>query len=96
MQYFVEWPANASLGLECLEYSITGRLQTDFLWNLFELFFGQPDETKKLYGDQVDSTNILKSTGVYPFVFFLLLICFIYTAFLKVFRGKNLNIRRQY
>jgi len=26
----------------------------------------------------------------------LLLVCFIYTAFLKVFRGKNLNIRRQY
>ena len=42
------------------------------------------------------TTNILKATGVYPIVFLLLLIAIVYAACLRVWRNKNLNVRRQY
>jgi len=46
LRYFVEWPANAAQGFECLNYSVSGRLQSDFVWNLIELFFENVDKTK--------------------------------------------------
>merc|ERR1712054_5246 len=45
LNYFVQWPANTVLGFECLDYSVTGRLQTDFVWRLIELFFESEDTT---------------------------------------------------
>jgi hypothetical protein len=92
----VEWPANTLLGFECLDYAVSGRLQTDFVWNLLEVYSGIPDNTKKDYGEVVDSTNIFKALGIYPVILLLLIGAMIYTGCLKFCRGKNINIRRQY
>lgn len=49
MRWMVEWPANAELGYQCLDYSVSGRLQTDILWNLYEI---------ARYGDKWDKTAV--------------------------------------
>jgi hypothetical protein len=84
------------MGLQCLDYSVSGRLQTDFVWNLVELFLNRVDYTKQLYGEIVDSTNIFKATGVYPVILVCILLTMIYSGCLRLWRNKNLNIRRQY
>lgn len=44
----------------------------------------------------MDTTNLLKATGIYPVIFLLLIGAMLYTLVLKACRGKNINIRRQY
>jgi len=54
------------------------------------------DTTKKVYGEIVDSTNVLKATGVYPVFLLLLFGAMLYTFSLKLCRNRNIHIRRQY
>lgn len=35
LRWLVNWPANAEMAFQCLDYSISGRLQTDILWELY-------------------------------------------------------------
>lgn len=32
----VVWPANGEMAFKALDYSVSGRLQTDILWELYE------------------------------------------------------------
>lgn len=96
LKYFVEWPANAAQGLQCLDYSVSGRLQTDFLWNIIELFRDNVDTTKTVYGEVVDTTNVFKAVGIYPLILVILLLTMVYAACLRMWRNKNISVRRQY
>ena len=90
MRWFVDWPANAELGFKCLEYSISGRLQTDLLWNIYEKYaydegyFRKPLDEFNKYPDFVDEqNNLAKALGVYPLLLILILIAMLYTFILK-------------
>ena len=90
MRWFVAWPANAELGFKCLEYSISGRLQTDLLWNIIEQYaygdsyFRKPLEEINKYPDFVEEqNNLAKALGVYPLLLILILIAMLYTCILK-------------
>jgi len=37
MRFFVEWSANAAFAFECMESSVMGSIQTDFLWAAYDL-----------------------------------------------------------
>ena len=101
MRWMVEWPANADLGYQCLDYAVSGRLQTDILWNVYEIArYG--DKWDKIhiseykdyppFVDQPD--NLLKALGVYPILFVLIFIAMIYTFVLKRCKAKNIKMRR--
>jgi hypothetical protein len=90
MRWLVDWPANAELGFKCLEYSISGRLQTDLLWNIYEKYaydegyFRKPLDEFNKYPDFVDEqNNLAKALGVYPLLLILILIAMLYTFILK-------------
>lgn len=36
LRWIVEWPANGELAFQALDYSVSGRLQTDILWEAYE------------------------------------------------------------
>lgn len=36
LRWLVTWPANGDMAFRCLDYSVSGRLQTDVFWNLIE------------------------------------------------------------
>lgn len=47
IRWFVEWPANGEMAFKCLDYSVSGRLQTDIIWNLYEYAVYGEDHFKK-------------------------------------------------
>ncbi len=51
LRWMVEWPANADLGYRCLDYSVSGRLQTDIAWNVYEIAMYGENWDKKLKSD---------------------------------------------
>lgn len=103
MRWFVEWPANADLGYQCLDYSVSGRLQTDIVWNMYEIArYGENWNRKPIsevdkYPVFVDEPhNLAKAMGVYPFLLILIVFAMIYTFMLKRCKAKNIKMRRQY
>jgi len=59
MRWMAEWPANAELGYQCMDYAVSGRLQTDILWNVYEI---------ARYGDNWDKTAIADAKKYPEFV----------------------------
>ena len=103
LRYFVEWSANASFGFECMDYAVTGRLQTNFIWAAYDLVveglnFNLEKETYENSWIEylVDEPNLLRSLGVYPALFVLVILAMLYCSILSFCKNSNLSIRRQY
>lgn len=103
MRWMVEWPANADMAYECLDYSVSGRVQTDMLWDLIRFAISGDLEEVVLvtelnkYPNFVDEPDHLpKALGIYPFLAVLIILAMIYTLILKKCKSKNIKMRRQY
>ena len=103
MRWMVEWPANADMAYECLDYAVSGRVQTDMFWDLIRYSIsGDLEETVPVsdltkYPKFVDTPDHLpKALGIYPFIAVLIILAMIYTLILKKCKSKNLKMRRQY
>lgn len=103
LRWIVEWPANGELAFQALDYSVSGRLQTDILWELYEYArwgddaFKTPIEDVGKYPAFVDEPdNLLKALGVYPILAVMIIAAMIYTFVLKKCKSRNLKMRRQY
>ena len=103
LRWMVEWPANADLGYRCLDYSVSGRLQTDIAWNIYEIAMYGENWDKKLKSDVEglpafidEQKNLPKALGVYTFLAVLILATMIYVLVLKHCKSKNLKMRRTY
>lgn len=103
LRWLVVWPANGDMAFKCLDYSVSGRLQTDVLWNIYQYgTTGEIDET--VATDEVDKypkfveepDNLAKALGIYPLLLVLIICAMIYTFILKKCKSRNLKMRRQY
>lgn len=103
LRWLVEWPANADLGYKCLDFSVSGRLQTDIMWNVLEIALYGDDYDKKLRSDVEgypafidEQNNLAKALGIYPLLALLIVGTMIYVLVLKKCKSKNLKMRRTY
>lgn len=86
-----------------MSYAVSGRLQTDVLWNIYEYavygeeHFRVPFSEANKYPEFIDEKdNLVKALGIYPFLLLLILCTMIYTCVLKKCKSKNTKVRRQY
>jgi len=103
IRFFVEWSANAAFAFECMDASVTGSIQTDFLWSAYDLVVEglgiKLDDEKyesKWIKYLVGDPNLLRSLGVYPIIIILVLLAMAYCSILALGRNSNLSIRKQY
>ena len=103
LRWFVTWPANGDMAFKCLDYSVSGKIQTDFLWNIFEHAIYGEDHFKKPL-NEVDKypvfvnedDNLAKALGIYPALLVVIVLAMIYTLVLKKCKSRNLKMRKQY
>jgi hypothetical protein len=86
-----------------LDYSVSGRLQTDVLWELVSTWTTGSATKKVAIADLnkypafvKDEDNLAKALGVYPWLLVLIIVAMIYTLALKKCKSRNLKLRRQY
>ena len=89
--------------MECMDMSVTGRLQTDFSWAAYDLvvnglgFISEDEKYEtKWVKYLVDEPNLLRSLGVYPLLFLIILLFMLYSSILAFGKNNNLSVRRQY
>ena len=103
LRYFVDWSANAALGFQCMDYSISGRLQTDFIWAAWDVVVSgsSADSDTTAYESArvkllVDDTSVLRSTGIYPIVLAVIVLLMIYAGFLSCCKNASLGLNHHY
>ena len=88
LRWFVDWPANTNLVMECFESSITGTSLTNLFWKLVEVFYigVTVDSKAPVLNEMIGEKNLAKSLGLYPWILVALLITAFVTAIVGLFR----------
>lgn len=99
LRFFVTWPANSQLVLECFESAITGLSLSELFWQMLGSDYNDFADAQRFtepLNPLIGETNLLRSLGLYPWIFALFIFLTVATFVMFAMRKLSFDVLRIY